>query len=122
MMLAFLGFHLEFSSLVKAEFITKIAFASNLRGPKKERPLPGELVVVNPHEQKENHPKNKLMPEDRSEMVTTVGVTSSRRVVGKVKDNRNLWAWPGFMRDGPPPSKPRGKTYSKRLRPKRGKF
>lgn len=122
MMLAFLGFHLEFSSLVRAEFITKIAFASNLRGPKKERPLPGEVVVVNPHEQKENHPRNKLMPEDRSEMVTTVGVTSSKRVVGKVKDNRNLWSWPGFMRDGPPPSKPRGKTYSKRLRPKRGKF
>lgn len=121
LMLAFLGFHLEFSDLVKKEFVTKIALASNLRGPRKEKPSAGDTVVVD-RRNKENEPRNKLKPDDRSEEVTTVGITGSRRVVGKVRDNTNLWSWPGFMRDGPPPTRPRGKTYSKRLRPKRGKF
>jgi replicative DNA helicase len=122
MMLAFLGFHLEFSDLVKREFVSRIAFAGNLRGPRKEKIPEGDLVVNNPHDKKENHPRNKLMPEDRSGMITQIGITGSRRVVGNVRDTRNLWNWPGFLKDAPPPSKPRGKTYSKRLRPRRGKF
>jgi hypothetical protein len=122
LMLSFLGFHMEFSDLVKRIFVTKIAFASNLRGPKKQKPDPGDVVVVDRRQEKENHPRNKLKPDDRSEMVTTVGITNSRRVVGKVRDTANLWNWPGFLRDAPPPTRPKGKTYSKRLRPKRGKF
>lgn len=119
MMLAFLGFHLEFSDLVKREFINKIAFASNLRGPKQEKPDPGDTVVTG--NKKGDTPREKLKPEDRSALVTQVGITS-RRTVGKVRDNRNLWSWPGFMRDGPPPTNPKKKTYTKRLRPKRSKF
>jgi hypothetical protein len=118
-MLAFLGYHLEFSDLVKRQYISRIAIASSLRGPKKDPPEPGDTVVTG--KKKEDTPREKLKPEDRSELVTTVGITS-RRTVGKVRDNRNLWSWPGFMRDGPPPSTPKKKTGSRRLRPKRSKF
>jgi len=122
LMLAFLGFHMEFSDLVKRQFIYQVAFASNLRGPKSFKPSPGDTVVVDSRKKKEDSLRELQKPEDRSEMVTNVGIASHRRVVGKVRDNKNLWSWPGFLRDGPPPTRPRGKTYSRRLRPKRGKF
>ena len=122
MMLAFLGFHVEFSDLLKLHFTSKIAFAQNLRGPRKEKPEEGETLVRDPQAEKRKNPRKRLIPEDRSELVTNIGMTSSRRVVGKITDTRRLWSYPGFMRDGPPPVSPKKKTYRRRLRPKRSKF
>ena len=119
MMLAFLGYHLEYSDLVKREFIAKIAIASSIRGPKKDPPEPGDTVVTG--KKKEDTPREKLKPEERSRLVTQIGI-ASRREVGKVRDTRNLWNWPGFLRDLPPPSNPKKKSPSRRLRPKRGSF
>ena len=124
MMLAFLGFHVEFSELLKLHFTSKIAFAGNLRGPRKERPEvgDGDTVVKNPQAEKNKNPRQRLMPEHRSDLVTNVGMSSSRRTIGKVMDTRRLWRYPGFLKDAPPPSHPKPKTYRRRLRPSRSKF
>lgn len=123
LMLAFLGFHLEFSDLLKLHFTSKIAFAQNLRGPRKTKPEVGEgdTVVRDLQADKRKNPRERLMPDDRSQLVTNVGF-SPRRVVGKITDTRRLWSYPGFMRDQPPPSVPKKKTYRRRLRPSRSKF
>ncbi len=93
--------------------------ASGLRSPKAEKPDPGSMVVTG--KKKEDTPREKLKPEDRSELVTQVGITS-RRSVGKVRSTRNLWSYPGFLRDGPPPTSPKKKSPTRRLRPKRSNF
>ncbi len=121
MMLAFLGFHMEFSDLLKLHFTSKIAFAQNLRGPRKEKPEEGDTIVRDPQADKKQHPRQRLMPEHRSDLVTSVGMTA-RRVVGKVTDTRRLWSYPGFMKDQPPPANPKKRTYRRKLRPSRSKF
>ena len=124
LMLAFLGFHMEFSDLVRRQFITKIAFAGSFRGPRQDIIHEGDTVVVDPRKQKENTPREKLKPEDRTEFVTTIGITGGPRGPrDKQKHNtRQLWSYPGFLKDGPPPTSPKKKSLSRRLRPKRGKF
>lgn len=124
MMLAFLGFHVEFSDLLKLHFTSKIAFAGNLRGPRKQEPEVGEgdLVVKDSRKEKEKHPRRKLMPEHRSDFVTNIAMPASRRAVGRITDTRRMWSYPGFMRDAPPPTNPKPKTYRRRLRPKRSRF
>jgi replicative DNA helicase len=120
LMLAFLGFHMEYSDLVRREFIHRIAFAGRPgQGPGQHHE--GDIVVVDSRRRKEDAPREKLKPDDRSEFVTTIGITS-RRITGKKKDTRNLWSWPGFLKDGPPPTNPKKKSHSKRLRPTRSKF
>ncbi len=120
LMLAFLGFHMEYSDLVRREFIHRIAFAGKM-GQGSQQHYEGDTVVVDSRRRKEDTPREKLKPEHRSELVTTIGITS-KRVTGKTKDTRNLWSWPGFLKDGPPPVNPKKKTHSKRLRPTRSKF
>ena len=124
LMLAFLGFHMEFSDLLRTFFVTTIAMAGNLRGPRKERiDGPGDTVVVDPREEKKQEKRHQLKPEERSKLATTIGITASTaRNVGKTKEQKRLWQWPGFMSDAPPPSKPKPKSYGRRLRPKRSKF
>jgi replicative DNA helicase len=121
MMLCFLGFHVEFSDLLKLHFTSKIAFAQNLRGPRKEKTEEGDTIVRDPQADRKQHPRRRLMPEHRSDLVTSVGFTS-RRVVGKVTDTRRLWSYPGFMKDQPPPANPKKRTYRRKLRPLRRKF
>jgi hypothetical protein len=120
-MLAFLGFHMEYSDLVRREFIHRIAFAGRPGQGGPEHHHEGDVVVVDSRRKKEDAPREKLKPEDRSELVTKIAITS-RRVVGNTKDTRNLWSWPGFLKDGPPPVSPKKKSHSKRLRPTRSKF
>lgn len=123
MMLAFLGFHLEFSDLLKRYFVTTIAMAGNLRGPRKEPMVhEGDTLVVDPEEEKKKKKREQLKPEERSKLASTIGLTQGP---SREKTNKELmrpWRWPGFMRDQPPPTRPKPKTYGRRLRPKRSKF
>jgi len=124
MMLAFLGFHLEFSELVKMQFTHNIGFAKGLRQPRKYGPQPGDTVVIDPREKKSKSPRQKLMPEgSRDEFVTEVGVASNvRRAGGRKGPPLPLWNWPGFMKDGPMPTRKKPTVYQRKSRPSRSKF
>jgi len=124
MMLAFLGFHLEYSDLVRMKFTQTIGFAKGLRAPRAQGPEPGDTVVVDPEEKKRNSPRRRLMPEGtRDEFVTEVGLASNiRRAGGKKGPPGPLWSWPGFLKDGPLPTKKKPTAYQRKNRPSRSKF